>query len=50
LHETTRTLKSGKQQHLYYFAKTVKTGALDAVPQGYMVSESKNGLPVLKGK
>ena len=50
LHATTRTLKSGKQQHLYYFAKTVKTGALDAVPQGYMVSESKNGLPVLKSK
>ena len=50
LHATTRTLKSGKQQHLYYFAKTVKTGALDAVPEGYMVSESKNGLPVLKSK
>ena len=50
LHATTRTLKSGKQQHLYYFAKTVKTGSLDEVPQGYMVSESKNGLPVLKSK
>jgi hypothetical protein len=50
LHETTRTLKSGKLQHLYYFAKTVKKGSLDAVPQGYMVSESKNGLPVLKSK
>jgi len=50
LHATTRTLKSGKQQHLYYFAKTVKTDSLDEVPQGYMVSESKNGLPVLKSK
>jgi hypothetical protein len=50
LHATTRTLKSGKQQHLYFFAKTIKTGALDAIPAGYMVSESKNGLPVLKSK
>jgi len=50
LHVTTRDLKSGKQQHLYYFAKTVKTGALDAVPEGYEVAESKTGLPVLKRK
>lgn len=49
LHSTTRTLKSGKQQTLYYFAKEVKAeGSLNAVPQGYVVSESKNGLPVLK--
>ena len=48
LHATTRTLKSGKEQKLYFFAKTVKDGALDAVPAGYQVVESKNGLPVLK--
>ena len=49
LHSTTRMLKSGKQQTLYFFAKEVKDeGALDAVPAGYQVSESKNGLPVLK--
>ena len=49
LHSTTRTLKSGKQQTLYFFAKEVKAeGALNAVPHGYVVSESKNGLPVLK--
>ena len=48
LHATTRTLKSGKQQTLYYFAKTEKEGALDAVPEGYEVVESKTGLPVLK--
>ncbi|MBU0493524.1 MAG: hypothetical protein KKA73_13375 [Chloroflexi bacterium] len=49
LHSTTRTLKSGKGQTLYYFAKAVKDeGALDAVPQGYEVSETANGLPVLK--
>jgi hypothetical protein len=49
LHSTTRTLKSGKQQTLYFFAKEVKPeGALHAVPAGYTVVESKNGLPVLK--
>jgi len=50
LHSTTRELKSGKSQTLYFFAKTEKAGTLDAVPDGYQVSESKNGLPVLKKK
>lgn len=50
LHATTRVLKSGKKQHLYYFAKTQKSGALDAVPAGFQVTESKTGLPVLKKK
>lgn len=48
LHSKETTLKNGKQQRIYYFAKEEKDGALDAVPEGYMVSESKNGLPVLK--
>ncbi|NUM48312.1 MAG: hypothetical protein HUU38_26695 [Anaerolineales bacterium] len=49
LHSSKTTLKSGKEQTLYFFAKEVKSeGALDAVPAGYAVSESKNGLPVLK--
>jgi hypothetical protein len=50
LHGRTRTLKSGKKQTLYFFAKTEKEGTLDAVPVGYEVFESKNGLPVLKKK
>ena len=50
LHATTRVLKSGKNQHLYYFAKTQKSGSLDAVPAGFQVVESKTGLPVLKKK
>jgi hypothetical protein len=33
---------------LYFFAKEVKDGALDAVPDGYQVAETKTGLPVLK--
>lgn len=49
LHEKTTTLKNGREQTIYFFAKTIKDeGALDAVPEGRMVSESKNGLPVLK--
>jgi hypothetical protein len=48
LHSKTTTLKSGRQQTIYFFAKEVKPGALFTLPAGYMVSESKNGLPVLK--
>jgi hypothetical protein len=50
LHGRTRVLKSGKESTLYFFAKEVKEGALDAVPAAYVVSETKNGLPVLKKK
>ncbi|GAB4271754.1 MAG: hypothetical protein Kow0080_17540 [Candidatus Promineifilaceae bacterium] len=48
LHKRDTTLKNGRTQTIYFFAKEVKDGALDAVPEGYMVSESRNGLPVLK--
>lgn len=48
LHKRDTTLKNGRTQTIYFFAKEVKDGSLDAVPDGYMVSESKNGLPVLK--
>ena len=48
LHHKTTTLKNGNTQTIYYFGKEAKEGALDAVPDGYEVSESKNGLPVLK--
>jgi hypothetical protein len=48
LHARVTTLKSGKTQTLYYFAKAQGQGALDKVPAGYQVVESKNGLPVLK--
>lgn len=50
LHASNRVLKSGKTQKLYFFAKEQKAGALDTVPDGYMVAESKTGLPVLKRK
>jgi hypothetical protein len=50
LHSRKTVLKGGREQTIYFFAKTVKEGAIDAVPDGYEVSESKNGLPVLKKK
>lgn len=48
LHSRQTTLKNGTKQTIYFFAKEEKDGALNDVPQGYVVSESKNGLPVLK--
>ena len=48
LHSREVTLKGGRTQSLYFFAKEPGEGAVDAVPSGYQVSESKNGLPVLK--
>jgi len=51
LHGNTSVTTTGKERTLYYFAKEVKDkGSLDAVPAGYEVFESKNGLPVLKKK
>ncbi|MFO7538322.1 MAG: hypothetical protein R6X32_09715 [Chloroflexota bacterium] len=48
MHKRDTTLKNGRTQTIYFFAKEVKDGAIDAVPAGYQVAESKNGLPVLK--
>lgn len=50
LHSKETTLRNGRNQTLYYFAKEPKEEAIDEVPEGYEVSESKNGLPVLKRK
>lgn len=47
LHGRDTQLKNGKTQKIFFFAKEVKDGALDSVPKGYEVKESKNGLPVL---
>ena len=50
LHSKDTQLKNGGTQTLYFFAKEEKDNAdvLNSVPSGYQVSESKNGLPVLK--
>jgi hypothetical protein len=50
LHGRDRVTSTGKKATLYFFAKEKKEGALDAVPDGYMVSETANGLLVLKKK
>jgi hypothetical protein len=48
LHKRDTTLKNGRQQTIYFFAKDVRDGSLEGVPAGYEVAESRNGLPVLK--
>ena len=48
LHSRTTKLRNGKEQTIYFFAKTAKDGAIDAVPEGYKVSETATGLPVLQ--
>jgi len=45
-----RNAANGKTK-LYFFAKEIKEGALDSLPEGYEVSEnSLTGLPILKKK
>lgn len=50
LHAQQTVLKNGTKQTIYFFSGEKKAGALDSVPAGYEVSESRNGLPVLKKK
>jgi hypothetical protein len=50
LHARVTTLKNGQQQTIYFFSREEKEGALNEVPNGYQVAESRNGLPVLKKK
>lgn len=49
LHKKDVTLKNGRQQTIYFFARDVRDGALDEVPAGYQVVETqRTGMPVLK--
>jgi hypothetical protein len=49
LHGKNVTLKGGRAQMIYYFAREIKPGALDAVPAGLKVVETtKTGMPILK--
>ena len=49
LHSKDVTLKNGRKQTIYYFARDIRSGALDAVPAGYKVVETeRTGMPVLK--
>jgi hypothetical protein len=50
LHTREVTLKNGRKQRIYFFARDVRPQmALEAVPAGYMVVETeRTGMPVLK--
>ena len=49
LHSKDVILRGGRKQTIYYFAKEVKPGALDDLPEGKEVVENKKtGLPLLK--
>ncbi len=49
LHTRDVTLKNGRVQTIYFFARDVRDGSLTAVPAGYEVVEtSRTGMPVLK--
>ncbi|HAU99489.1 MAG: hypothetical protein UX04_C0005G0048 [Microgenomates group bacterium GW2011_GWF2_45_18] len=51
LHTKNVTLKNGRKQQIYFFARDVRDGSLDAVPAGYVVVETqRTGMPVLKKK
>ena len=49
LHSRQQTLKGGAVVTLYYFASVAGAGAMEALPQGYEVTENeRTGLPLLK--
>ena len=49
LHQKDVTLRGGKQQRIYYFAKDERPEAIDDLPEGYEVVENpRNGFLTLK--
>jgi hypothetical protein len=48
LHSRETELKNGQKRVVYFFAKEPREGTIEKVPEGYEVSETANGLPVLK--
>lgn len=49
LHQKEVTLRGGKQQTIYYFAKDVRPEAVNDLPSGYQVVENpRNGFLTLK--
>jgi hypothetical protein len=51
LHKKDVTLKNGRVQTIYYFARDVRPEAIESVPAGYEVIETKRtGMPVLRKK
>jgi len=51
LHFKDVNLKGGRQQRIFFFARDIRDGSLDAVPDGYKVIETtRTGMPILKKK
>ena len=49
LHTKEVTLKNGRKQTIYFFAREEREGSLSEVPAGYTVVETiRTGMPVLK--
>jgi hypothetical protein len=49
LHQRDVTLKGGRQQRIYFFAREEKDGVIDELPAGYqLVENTRTGLPILK--
>ena len=49
LHSKDVTLRGGRKQTIYFFAREEKEGVLNDLPAGYEVMEnSRTGLPMLK--
>jgi len=51
LHFKDVNLKGGREQRIYFFARDIRDGSLEAVPDGYQVIETeRTGMPILKKK
>ncbi len=49
LHYKDVNLKGGRIQRIYYFARDIRDGSMDAVPAGYQAVETeRTGMPILK--
>ncbi|HYD35049.1 MAG TPA: hypothetical protein VD999_03190 [Vitreimonas sp.] len=49
LHTRQVKLKNGRVQTIYFFARDIREGSMEAVPAGYTVVETqRTGMPVLK--
>lgn len=49
LHYKDVNLKGGRMQRIYFFARDVRSNALDEVPAGFKVVETeRTGMPILK--
>jgi hypothetical protein len=51
LHSREVSLRGGRKQRIFFFARDIRPGALDSLPDGYLVQETtKTGMPILKKK